>query len=66
MKSQIVSANCIGIQIDTSQIPDFRRRELAEETVRATKEFFALPGVEEEYQEWLKNRRAAKSAAERR
>ena len=50
------------IKIDTSQIPNFRRVELALGARALTKEVFACPGEEERYQVWLKKRNAAKAA----
>ena len=46
------------IRIDTSKIPEFRKRDLAEGAILLCKEVFSQPGMEEEFQEWLKERRA--------
>lgn len=41
------------VKIDTTQMPEFRRRELGIATLRAVERFFQQPGVEEDYQKWL-------------
>jgi len=41
---------------DLNSIPDFRRRELAEGAIALTKQVFSVPGAEERYQLWLKER----------
>lgn len=44
------------VKIDFSQIPEYQRKQLAEFALEATREYFAQPGVEEQYREWLKAR----------
>lgn len=46
------------IHIDTNMIPDFRRIELAKGALALTEQVFSMPGAEERYQAWLKERRA--------
>lgn len=46
------------IHIDTNMIPDFRRIELAKGALALTEQVFSVPGAEERYQAWLKERRA--------
>lgn len=52
----------VKIKIDFDSIPEYQRNELAMATVKAAREFFAQPGVEERYQIWLaeRNRRLGK------
>ena len=44
--------------IDLASIPDFRRMELAKCALALTEQVFSMPGAEERYQAWLKERRA--------
>lgn len=44
--------------IDIAAIPDFRRIELAKGAIALTEQVFSMPGAEEHYQAWLKERRA--------
>ena len=46
------------ISIDISQIPEFRRIDLAKGALALTEQVFSMPGAEERYQAWLKERRA--------
>ena len=46
------------IHINVSLIPDFRRIELAKGALVLTEQVFSMPGAEERYQAWLKERRA--------
>ena len=46
------------IHIDISQIPDCYRESLARGAIELTKQVFSMPGAEERYQAWLKERRA--------
>ena len=46
------------IHIDLASIPDFRRIELAKGALALTEQVFSMPGAEERYQAWLKERRA--------
>ena len=48
--------NELTIHID--QIPDFRRIELAKGALALTEQVFSMPGAEERYQAWLKERKA--------
>jgi len=45
------------IQIDTSQIPKFRKEELGKAALLLVEQVFSLPGAEEKYQAWLAKRR---------
>ena len=46
----------INIKIDVNLIPEYQRRQLAEFALELTRNIFAIPGEEERYQAWLKNR----------
>ena len=46
------------LRIDIASIPDFRREELAKGALALTEQVFSMPGAEERYQAWLKERRA--------
>ena len=46
------------ISIDISQIPEFRRIDLAKGALALTEQVFSMPGAEERYQAWLKERKA--------
>ncbi len=46
------------IHIDTSQIPAFRREELAKGALLLVEQVFSLPGAEEKFQAWRAKRRA--------
>ena len=46
------------LRIDFAAIPDFRRLELAKGALALTEHVFSMPGAEERYQAWLKERRA--------
>ncbi len=47
-----------SLSIDIASIPDFRREELAKGALALTEQVFSMPGAEERYQAWLKERRA--------
>jgi len=47
-----------ALRIDIASIPDFRREELAKGALALTEQVFSMPGAEERYQAWLKERRA--------
>lgn len=49
-----------GVHIDILQIPDFRREELARGALELIEQVFSVPGAEEEYQAWLKERRKSR------
>jgi len=53
------------IHIDISMIPDFRRIELAKGALALTEQVFSMPGAEERYQAWLKERRAKQKGQQR-
>ena len=46
------------IHIDTSQIPAFRKDELARGALLLVDHVFSLPGAEEKFQAWRAKRRA--------
>lgn len=50
-------------RIDIASIPDFRRMELAKGALALTEQVFSMPGAEERYQAWLKERRAKQNKA---
>lgn len=54
------------IHIDTTAIPDFRRESLAKGALALTEQFFSMPGAEERYQAWLKERKAKQAKASNR
>lgn len=51
------------LHIDLAAIPDFRREELAKGALALTEQVFSMPGAEERYQAWLKERRAKQKRA---
>ena len=58
----LIPTESISVKVDFGSIPEYQRNELAMATVKAAREFFAQPGVEERYQIWLaeRNRRLGK------
>lgn len=46
------------MSIDIAAVPDFRREELAKGALALTEQVFSVPGAEERYQAWLKERKA--------
>lgn len=52
-----------ALRIDIASIPDFRREELAKGALALTEQVFSMPGAEERYQSWLKERRAKQNKA---
>lgn len=46
------------VKIDTSQIPESVRMTMLDIIYPAVIEYFKQPGVEEKYQEWLRDREA--------
>lgn len=50
-----------SVQIDTSKIPAFRKRELAKATLALVDQVFSVPGAEERYQDWLASRKHLQS-----
>lgn len=51
------------IKIDTSAVPIYKALALAEGALALTEQVFSLPGAEERYQEWLRERKNKKAAA---
>ena len=51
------------LRIDIASIPDFRREDLAKGALALTEQVFSMPGAEERYQAWLKERRAKQKQA---
>ena len=47
-----------ALRIDLESIPDFRRIDLAKGALALTEQVFSMPGAEERYQAWLKERKA--------
>ena len=54
------------IEIDTSQIPDCHRFSLLAVVFEEIDDYFKQPGVEEEFQEWLKEERVKQAAKAKR
>lgn len=52
MKTVVVTSS--NASIDTSEIPNYAMDGFARGTLRALERFFELPGIQEEYEEWLK------------
>lgn len=50
-----------AIQIDTSQVPKFRKEELAKAALLLVEQVFSEPGAEERFQEWLRKRKGGES-----
>lgn len=46
------------VKIDTSQIPEAVRMTMLDIIYPAVVEYFKQPGVEEKYQQWLRDREA--------
>lgn len=59
-KMVLVPNGEVGIDLDL--IPEYVRQDLARATIKAVNEFFAQPGVEEKYQAWLAEQKAAEAA----
>ncbi len=51
------------LHIDLASIPDFRREALAKGALELMEQVFSVPGAEERYQAWLKERRAKQKQA---
>lgn len=47
-----------ALHVDLASIPEFRRIELAKGALALTEQVFSMPGAEERYQAWLKERKA--------
>lgn len=52
-----------NVSIDTSEIPNYAMDGFARGTLRALERFFELPGIKEEYEEWLKEYRKQQAQA---
>lgn len=46
------------LHINLSAIPDFRREALAKGALELMEQAFSVPGAEERYQAWLRERKA--------
>ena len=51
------------LHIDLASSPDFRREALAKGALELMEQVFSVPGAEERYQAWLKERRAKQKQA---
>lgn len=51
-----------AISIDTSQIPKFRREELARGALLLVEQVFSAPGTEERFQAWLAKRKGGEKS----
>lgn len=51
MKTAIASG--ADIEIKVSEMPEYKLDTLARQTLHAVERFFAMPGVQEEYEKWL-------------
>lgn len=51
------------LHIDLASIPDFRRQELGKAALELMEQVFSVPGAEERYQAWLKERRSKQKRA---
>lgn len=58
-----MTAQSPALHIDIASIPDFRRKELAKGALALTEQVFSMPGAEERYQAWLKERRGEQKRA---
>lgn len=50
------------VAVNPSEIPHYASDGLARATLRAIERFFSLPGVQEEYEAWLKEYRKSKKS----
>ncbi len=55
-------ADVAVIRIDTSQVPNFRKEELARGALLLVEQVFSLPGAEEKYQAWLAKRKGGEKS----
>lgn len=53
------------IEIDVTQIPEYVRTDLLSTIHKATIEYFEQPGVQEEYEVWLKTRQQKGNSVEK-
>ncbi len=42
------------VAVDINEMPEYKERVFARHTLHAVERFFALPGVREDYEKWLK------------
>lgn len=61
-KLQLVGELQTTIHINTAEIPDYKRDELARGAIELMRQVFAIPGEEESYRVWLAKRKAATAA----
>lgn len=53
MQTLVVTSG-IDVSVKLKEIPKHRTDTLARQTLHAVERFFAIPGVQEDYEEWLK------------
>lgn len=58
-KLQLVGELRTKIHINTAEIPDYKRDELARGAIELMRQVFSVPGEEESYRAWLAKRKAA-------
>ena len=51
-----------NVAVSPENMPDYRIRTLARQTLHAVERYFALPGVQEDYEKWLVEYRKRKAA----
>lgn len=61
-KLQLVGELRTKIHINTAEIPDYKRDELARGAIELMRQVFSVPGEEESYRAWLAKRKAAAAA----
>ena len=49
------------VAVRPEHMPDYRVRTLARQTLHAVERFFAIPGVQEDYEAWLVDYRRRKN-----
>lgn len=52
-----------GVAVKPKAIPQYRADSLARNTLHAVERFFALPGVQEDFEKWLKDYERRKANA---
>lgn len=50
-----------GPALDVRKIPEHEAAHLARATLRAVKRYFEIPGVQEDYEKWLKDYKRRKA-----
>lgn len=50
-----------GPTVDVRKIPEHEAAHLARATLRAVKRYFEIPGVQEDYEKWLKDYKRRKA-----